>query len=404
MHPTSHSDPAADAGSPPPDDAALALYLHIPFCHVHCTYCSFNVYTRRERLIRPYMAALRREIALVAAGTSRAALSVYFGGGTPSLVPADEIRATLEACGRAFALTDEAEITLEVNPEAADLDLARLRRAGVNRLSIGMQSAHESELKLYARLHTQSDVEHMVRRARAAGFDNLSLDLIYGAPRQTLRLWQESLRAALALEPDHLSFYCLTIDEGTTFERWLRSGRIPLPDPDLAADMYDWATDTLAAAGFEQYEISNWARPGKASRHNMQYWRCRPYLGFGAGAHGYAAGVRYATVLKPEDYIARIEAQSAPGPFPFSAAVDWVERIDRKTAMAELMIMGLRLTGEGVSYTDFARRFGISLDSVYGPAIAPLKAAGLLASDPDGRLRLTRRGRLLGNQVFMAFL
>lgn len=404
MHPNSHVDPAADAGSPPLDDAALALYLHIPFCHAHCTYCSFNVYTRREKLIRPYMAALRREIALVAAGTQRPALSVYFGGGTPSLVPADDIRATLEACRRAFALADDAEITLEVNPEATALDLAELRRAGVNRLSIGMQSAHESELKLYARLHTQSDVEQMVRRARAAGFDNLSLDLIYGAPRQTLRMWQESLRAALGLEPDHISFYSLTIDEGTTFDRWARSGRIPLPDPDLAADMYEWATDALAAAGFEQYEISNWARPGKASRHNMQYWRCQPYLGFGAGAHGYAAALRYATVLKPEDYIARIEAQTAPQPFPLSAAADWVERIDRQTAMAEMMIMGLRLTEEGVSDSDFARRFGASLDSVYGKVIAPLEAAGLLVREPAGRLRLTRRGRLLGNQVFMAFL
>ena len=263
--------------------APLALYLHIPFCHVRCTYCSFNIYTRRAHLIAPYMAALRREIALVGADARRPALSVYFGGGTPSLVPPSEIAATLDACRATFALEDDAEITLELNPESADPDdLRALRQAGVNRLSIGMQSAHAEELKLYAQLHTHEDVQQAVRRARAAGFDNISLDLIYGAPRQTMRMWQESLHAALALEPEHISFYSLTIEDGTTFDRWAKSGRIPQPDPDLAADMYEWATDVLAGAGYDQYEISNWARPGKVSRHNLQYWRCDPYLGLGA--------------------------------------------------------------------------------------------------------------------------
>ena len=385
--------------------APLALYLHIPFCHVRCTYCSFNIYTRRAHLIAPYMAALRREIALVGADARRPALSVYFGGGTPSLVPTGEIAATLDTCRATFALEDDAEITLELNPESADPDdLRALRQAGVNRLSIGMQSAHAEELKLYARLHTHEDVQQAVRRARAAGFDNISLDLIYGAPRQTMRMWQESLHAALALEPEHISFYSLTIEDGTTFDRWAKSGRIPQPDPDLAADMYEWATDVLAGAGYDQYEISNWARPGKASRHNLQYWRCDPYLGLGAGAHGYAAGIRTQTVLRPEEYIARIEAQAEPRPFPLTDAVVETEPIDRDTAMAETMIMGLRLVREGVSPAAFEQRFGASLESVYGEAIAPLRAAGLLEMGDEGQLRLTRRGRLLGNQVFMVFI
>src|SRR5690606_9116151 len=303
-----------------------------------------NIYTRRAHLIAPYMAALRREIALVGAYARRPALSGYFGGGTPSLVPTGEIAATLGACRATFALEDDAEITLELNPESADPDdLRALRQAGVNRLSIGMQSAHAEELKLYARLHTHEDVQQAVRRARAAGFDNISLDLIYGAPRQTMRMWQESLHAALALEPEHISFYSLTIEDGTTFDRWAKSGRIPQPDPDLAADMYEWATDVLAGAGYDQYEISNWALPCKASRHNLQYWRCEPYLGLGAGAHGYAAGVRTQTVLRPEEYIARLEAQAGPRPFPLTDAVAETEPIDRDTAMAEAMIMGLRL-------------------------------------------------------------
>jgi len=247
-------------------------------------------------------------------------------------------------------------------------------------------------------------VQQAVRRARAAGFDNISLDLIYGAPRQTMRMWQESLHAALALEPEHISFYSLTIEDGTTFDRWAKSGRIPQPDPDLAADMYEWATDVLAGAGYDQYEISNWARPGKASRHNLQYWRCDPYLGLGAGAHGYAAGIRTQTVLRPEEYIARIEAQAEPRPFPLTDAVVETEPIDRDTAMAETMIMGLRLVREGVSPAAFEQRFGASLESVYGEAIAPLRAAGLLETGDEGQLRLTRRGRLLGNQVFMAFI
>lgn len=397
----SHAKPSPS----PATSAALALYLHIPFCHVRCTYCAFNIYTKQERLIAPYMAALRHEIALASADATRPALSIYFGGGTPSLVPAAEIAATLDTIRHRFALDDAAEITLELNPESAALDaLHALRRAGVNRLSIGMQSAHAEELKLYARLHTLDDVRQAVRYARAAGFDNISLDLIYGAARQTLAMWQDSLHAALALAPEHISFYSLTIEDGTTFDRWTHSGRIPEPDPDLAADMYEWATDELATAGYEQYEISNWALPGRASRHNLQYWRCEPYLGLGAGAHGYANSIRTQTVLRPDEYITRIENQRDPRSFPLTGATTEAETIDRDTAMAEQMIMGLRLVQEGVHPEAFTARFGVSLETAFGSALAPLREAGLLTTGPQGQLRLTRRGRLLGNQVFMAFI
>jgi len=397
----SHAKPSPS----PATSAALALYLHIPFCHVRCTYCAFNIYTKQERLIAPYMAALRHEIALASADATRPALSIYFGGGTPSLVPAAEIAATLDTIRHRFALDDAAEITLELNPESAAPDtLYALRRAGVNRLSIGMQSAHAEELKLYARLHTLDDVRQAVRYARAAGFDNISLDLIYGAARQTLAMWQDSLHAALALAPEHISFYSLTIEDGTTFDRWTHSGRIPEPDPDLAADMYEWATDELATAGYEQYEISNWALPGRASRHNLQYWRCEPYLGLGAGAHGYANSIRTQTVLRPDEYITRIENQRDPRSFPLTGATTEAETIDRDTAMAEQMIMGLRLVQEGVHPEAFTARFGVSLETAFGSALAPLREAGLLTTGPQGQLRLTRRGRLLGNQVFMAFI
>lgn len=402
-HPSLNAD--SSPASRPDNEPRLALYLHIPFCHVRCTYCAFNIYTKREGLIAPYMAALRREIALTASDARRPALSIYFGGGTPSLVPAGEIAATLDACRSAFVLQQDAEITLELNPESADEAYLRaLRQAGVNRLSIGMQSAHASELALYARLHTFDDVRQAVQRARAAGFENISLDLIYGSPRQTLSMWQDSLRAALTLAPEHISFYGLTIEEGTTFERWARSGRIAEPDPDLAADMYEWATDALDVAGFGQYEISNWARPGRESSHNLQYWRCEPYLGLGAGAHGYASGVRYDTVLRPEAYIARITGQRAPREYPLTAAVEHVEVIDPPTAMAEWMIMGLRLVRDGIDPAEFRARFGVPLETIYGSAIEPLRAAGLLVTGADARLRLTRRGRLLGNQVFVAFI
>lgn len=383
----------------------LALYLHIPFCRTRCTYCAFNTYTGQSDQIPAYLRALKREIDLVAARPAWPVISLYFGGGTPSLVPADEIAAVIATAAGKYSLAHDIEITLEANPGTVEREyLADLRRGGVNRLSLGMQSADAADLRLFARRHAQPDVQAAVEMARAAGFANVSLDLIYGVPYQTMHVWQNSLNAALRLEPDHLSLYSLSIEESTPLERATQRGTIPLPDPDLAADMYEWASDRLAAAGYEQYEISNWARPGCACRHNVHIWRSLPYLGLGAGAHGCAGAIRYANVLLPGEYIRRVETQRAPLPFPLTAAAEEITPLDLDDQMAETMFMGLRLLQEGVAPEDFRARFGRDLWSVYGTALDRLAGHALVQHGGDGRVRLTSRGRLLGNRVFMEFV
>jgi oxygen-independent coproporphyrinogen-3 oxidase len=242
------------------------------------------------------------------------------------------------------------------------------------------------------------------REAREAGFDNISADLIYGAPYQSLQSWRKSLDAVLAWEPDHISFYSLTLEPDTPLHHRVMRGLVPHPDPDLAADMYDDARERLARAGLKQVEISNWARPGYECQHNRQYWLNRPFLGFGAGAHGAANGLRYWNVDPVPGYIKRVSAGESVAPrFPLSPAVADFEIIGERLAMSETMILGLRLVAEGVSKADFARRFGHPPDSIFGPVIANLARTGLLASDRD-HLRLTERAYLISNRVFAQFL
>lgn len=385
----------------------LALYLHIPFCQTRCTYCAFNTYTGQSDRISRYMSALAREVQLVAGDMRRAAHTIYFGGGTPSLVPVSELEQVIRVCAEGFELPADVEITLEANPGSVDQAyLNDLRQSGVNRLSVGMQSADEHELRLFARGHSLEDVRQTVSMARKAGFENISLDLIYGVPNQTFNMWRNSLEIALSMNPDHLSLYGLGVEDRTPMQRWLAEGRLPDPDSDLAADMYEWAADQVAEAGYEQYEISNWARPGFACRHNIHYWRNLPYLGFGAGAHGYADNLRYVNVLRPDEYIARIERQINPLTFPLSAAANQseTEHINPQEAMAEMMLMGLRLLQEGISLNGFQARYGHDLWSIYGVELDRLIEHQLVERTPDARVRLTRRGRLLGNVVFSAFV
>jgi oxygen-independent coproporphyrinogen-3 oxidase len=383
-------------------EAPYSLYLHIPFCGTRCTYCAFNTYTNVEALIPAYVAALCRELSWL--GTGQPVHTIYFGGGTPSLLSPSQVADILAACHRAFDVSPDVEITLEANPGSIGDDyLSRLRATGVNRLSIGMQSAHAQELKLFARQHDVGAVVETVSAGRRAGFDNLSLDLIYGVPHQTLEMWRASVEAALALNPDHLSMYALGLEAGTPMAKWVERGWLPVPDDDLAADMYDLADALACEAGLSQYEISNWAKPGFACRHNLQYWRNRPYLGLGAGAHGYAAGIRYEVVRPIQRYVDLAMQQDAPLPFPFTPTVEHHERIDEVGAMAEHMLTGLRLIEEGVSVEGFQQRFGVPIQDVYGEQLDWLTRYDLLRQDGD-RLRLTARARLLSNQVFLRFM
>ncbi|HAL17782.1 MAG TPA: coproporphyrinogen III oxidase [Anaerolineaceae bacterium] len=389
-----------------------SLYFHIPFCRHRCSYCDFNTYAGLDGLISEYMAALRREAAWAgqAAGVRLQTHTIFLGGGTPSLIPAGELAALLETCRKYFDVLPDAEITLEANPGTVTLDsLSALRQAGFNRISLGMQSANAVDLMLLERQHDTLDVIRAVEWARRSGFDNLNLDLIYGLPAQPLERWQATLKTAMDLQPEHFSLYALSIEHGTPFRHWLERGLVSAPDDDLAADMFEWACERLEAAGYGHYEISNWGRYSGdgmlACRHNLQYWRNLPYLGLGAGAHGYVNGVRTANLRGVRAYIQNMNTGRAAD-FPAGTAVESALPIDRWTAMQEHLMVGLRLLDEGVSNQTFQQRFGASLEQAFPHQIAHLQEVSLLewAGSNHDILRLTRRGWLLGNQVFSEFV
>jgi oxygen-independent coproporphyrinogen-3 oxidase len=383
-----------------------SLYLHIPFCRHRCAYCDFNTYAGQEESIPVYVDALCREIQLIGKNApERLALhTIFFGGGTPSLLNPRQFEAVLKTISDHFDMLD-LETTIEANSGTVSLsDLRDLHSLGINRISFGVQSANPSELRMLERAHTYFDVIDAVTWARKAGFDNLSLDLIYGLPLQTLDDWSASVNLILGLAPEHLSLYALTMEHGTPFGRWAARGLIPTPDPDLAADMYEWAAETLESAGYQQYEISNWAKPGLECRHNLQYWRGLPYLAVGAGAHGYVSGYRYSNVLRIKTYIDRLNEEPSGGyPFPFTPATVNHHCQSLQDDMGEFMMTGLRLTREGVSVKTFHERFGQELDTVFGKEIGDLIRLGLLEWQAQC-LVLTHRGRLLGNRVFAQFV
>lgn len=376
----------------------LSLYLHIPFCSVKCSYCAFNTYTNLEALIEPFTDALIREIRLV--GHGQRVGTIFFGGGTPSLLTPAQFERIMQAIYSAFSVDADAEISLEANP--ADLSrpyLTALRETGLNRISIGMQSANANELALFNRRHDNDAVVRAVSAARLAGFDNLNLDLIYGVPHQTLFSWETTLGQAIALQPEHLSLYALGIEDGTHMKAWVERGRLPAPDDDLAADMYDLATEMLGAAGYIQYEISNWAKPGRECRHNLQYWRSWDYLGLGPGAHGYANGVRYSVILSPQRYIKGLSEAAGECPYPLTPVMDEASTLTREAEIAEALIMGLRLTNEGVSRAAFLARFGVDLVDLHRDVIDKYVGYGLLTVD-DECVRITSQGRMLSNMIF----
>lgn len=397
-------------------DQPVALFVFVPFCKIKCTYCDFNAYANLARVMEPYANSVTREIETRHGrrhdGAPLQAKSIYFGGGTPSLVPAAHIEKIMRACASTFAIASDAEITLEANPGTVDAEkLSALRGLGINRLSLGVQSFDDAVLRRLNRGHTVSDALATYDLARQAGFDNISLDFIYGLPLQTLDDLRTTLERAVALAPEHLSLYALKVEEGTGLKHQIRRGQYPTPDDDLAADMYEYAAGALAAAGYEQYEISNWASVGARqlpfpSRHNLTYWRNEPYFGFGAGAHSCLAGARSWNVLSPVEYIHRVERGET--------AEQGREEIGRELEMAETMILGLRLNA-GIEFDAFAARYGEDAQSKYGARIEELLGLGLLESldkeKPEGHsrpfgsgVRLTARGRLLSNQVFWRFL
>jgi len=399
----------------------LSLYLHIPFCSLKCSYCDFNSYAGLEALVRPYVDALIAEMGLWRdAVRGRQIATVYFGGGTPSLLPLQEIERIMTALRDAVLLDSPTEVTLEANPDTVNpAHLRGLLGLGVNRLSLGIQSFHNDELAILDRIHTSQEAKESYLWAREAGFQRVNLDLIYGlpvlseaeGPEQPPERWQATLEQAIELGPEHLSLYALTVEEGTRLAYDVAHGRVPEPDPDAQAAIYEWSSERLARASYQQYEISNWSRPAEECRHNLTYWRNGEWLGLGAGAHSHFRGFRFANVYSPRQYIRRVQETAQRG-VPTAAntrailkamrQVAYGEEQTPELAMADTAILALRLN-DGISPADFRRRFGRELEDVYGPALDELSGLGLIERY-DGRIRLTARGRLLANEVFVRLL
>lgn len=446
MHPSLHTtDTSRESestvratGDKPSDDLldTISLYLHIPFCHAKCHYCDFNSYAGMLGLRERYIAALLDEIRLsgiqarLANGQPRRCRTIFLGGGTPSLLTSEQVAAILNAARDAFAVDADAEITLEANPGTLEYGhLDELRAVGVNRLSMGAQSFDPDLLRWMGRIHSPEEIETAFHSARDAGFASVNLDFIYALPGQSLDTWSATLERALTLAPEHLSLYSLIVEEGTPLFRWVEQGRVHPAEEDMAADMYELAQARLADAGYHHYEISNWARPGHECRHNLTYWHNLPYIGLGAGAHGWYAHQRYAEARPIHDYIARVESaapsiaqpeQTVPQSrvrvlptakpkvewqispqLPAAATVE-AEAIASNLEMAETAILGLRLV-DGLDLHAFERRFSRAFEHVFGAQLAEVRSYGLLEMQGE-RLRLSERGRLLGNEVFERLL
>jgi len=374
----------------------LGLYLHVPFCSAICNYCNFNRGLFDADLKRRYVDALAREIERAhAASAPEAADTIYFGGGTPSLLEPEDIQKLITTCRRAFAIAREAEVTMEANPETVTPErLVGFREAGVNRLSFGVQSFRDDELKRLSRLHGASRARAAYAEARAAGFDNVSLDLMMWLPAQPVAHWLESVDVAIALAPEHVSLYLLEVYPNAPLrDEMARARWSQAPDED-AETMYLTAMERLEDAGLTQYEISNVARPGRQSRHNLKYWSDGEWLGFGCGAHSTRAGARWKNVSSTEDYIQRVDAGDA-------TAMD-VRQLSVEERLGDALFTGLRLAA-GVDLRAIEDRYHVDVWRRFGHHLHRFVDAGWLVHDA-GRLRLTRRGMLVSHEVMMVFV
>jgi oxygen-independent coproporphyrinogen-3 oxidase len=372
------------------------IYIHIPFCKSRCSYCDFatDVYRAGDAVER-YVNALAREIS-----NPRSALpnpkpqieTIYFGGGTPSLLSAAQLEKILDAIYQNFAVEPGIEFTLEMNPATVSLEkLKDFRSLGVNRASFGVQTFNDRALKLLARGHDAADARRTFELLRASGFDNVSFDLIGGLPNQTIKDWEANLDEALRLNPEHLSLYLLEIHEGTPLAEQIRSRRQPAPDEDLAGAMYEMMIEKTAAEGFRQYEISNFARAGYESRHNSKYWLLEPVFAYGVSAHSFDGQARRSNERDTNAYVSLIESDASP--------IVYAEKID---LASEYVFLGLRMM-RGVDLNEVKNRFDIDLLSQYAADLDRLSSLGLIEI-AEKRLRLTSRGALFSNEVFAVFV
>ena len=386
----------------------LSLYFHIPFCRRRCGYCDFNTFAGMNQYIPDYVNALCKEVDEIfnSAPEQFSVHTIYFGGGTPSLLRTDHFEQILETVKSKINISDDAELTLEANPETVtEKSIAELFDIGFNRISFGMQSASKRDLKILDRQHDSDSIVNALQWCRRAGFKHVNLDLIFGIPGQSLKSWERTLKTALGLGVDHFSIYSLILEEGTRLKDWVDRGLLVSPDEDLVADMYALAIELMENSRYTQYEISNFTREVESvSRHNLQYWRYLPYLGFGAGAHGFFGNTRTENVGLIPKYINRLQQDSVGG-FPVSQAAKQVNHLNRWEQIQENLMVSLRLTQEGVSMREMNERYQVKLINLFGPQINRLVRLGLLEYFENGeRLRLTRNGRFLGNQVFLEFI
>lgn len=383
------------------------VYLHIPFCKSRCSYCDFatDVY-RDSGSVERYVNALVREISLKPVSPVPSVPpfqernsehvvqidTIYFGGGTPSLLTPEQVEQILRGVRDKFDISSDAEITMEMNPATVTAEaLAGYRELGINRASFGVQTFNDRDLKLLARGHDSNDARNTFRLLREAGFENISFDLIAGLPGQAVDDWRRNLVEAVSMRPEHLSLYLLEIHQGTPLAEQVRSGRRPIPDEDTAGEMYEMMLDKTSAAGYRQYEISNFAKPGFESRHNTKYWRLDPVYGFGVSAHSFDGVERHSNERDTAAYVERLEK--------FSTAEVTREQID---AASEFIFLGLRLNS-GIDIDEYRKRYGTDLRNKYEAELRDLMEKYLIEMTGD-RLRLTRKGMLFSNEVFEAFV
>jgi len=378
----------------------LGLYIHIPFCKSKCAYCDFNsAVPQNAELITKYVDALiahmesYREAARVYEPDT-----VFIGGGTPTSIPKEELTRLIRAIKKNFNLTKRAEFTVEANPATVTYStLVKLRRMGVNRISMGLQSAHENELKALSRLHSRKDFVQSFKMAREAKIDNINVDLMFGIPHQTYNSLMHTLRYLTSLEPDHISLYDLKIERGTPFANNYEEIRPLLPDEDTEADMYLGAIELLRDKGYLQYEISNFARPGKMCLHNLKYWNCDEYLGFGVSAHSYFNGNRFSFTPDIEKYIDGVTVKESK-----VKITENLESVEERERMGEYIMLRLRLA-EGIDGREFTRRFGFSFEALYGSKCQRFVRGGFMTMS-NGKYALTPAGMFISNYIISDIL
>ncbi len=374
------------------------IYIHIPFCATRCHYCNFATGGYESGLARRYTAALRREIERAGAPADpamRMVDTIYFGGGTPTTLTVEQISSLIESCRGSFEVAPDSEITAEANPGSVSRNyLEDLRRAGANRLSFGVQSFDDGELRMIGRTHSAEEAREAVRTARQAGFTNVSIDLIAGLPEQKMETWLRNLEEAFALEPDHLSVYLLELYEDAPLSHRINRGELRAIDDELAVAMYFALMDEAERRGYERYEISNWARPGFESRHNLKYWTGAPYWAFGVSAAGYDGRSRWSNTKNINEYLTKIESDR-------NAIAELIE-LDDDEWRSEHLFLRLRLR-DGVDLAEHRLRFGVNALEDYRDEIERLREAGLIEMEGN-RLRISRAGTVLANEVFAAFV